>query len=244
MQFVSLHVLGAFVMGAIGLSLFIYRSSRQTSPLINLDVFKNVSFDGHAISSFILLASLLGLNLVLPNYIQLVNGDSAVAAGLAVLPGTILNAVCVSFSGRIYDAIGAAKPILFGTALSIISLVLFCLMSGNLTNLTISILFAVYCIGFGLTSGNVLTNGLAQLPKDLQTDGNAAIMTLQQFAGAFGTSITAIIIAFSQKSAISKVIGTQHGSRNALILFLMMAALEFAILYFVIKVYRPDKTKA
>ena len=244
MPFVSLHVLGAFVMGAIGLGLFIYRSSRQTSPLINLDVFKNVSFDGHAISSFILLASLLGLNLVLPNYIQLVNGDSAVAAGLAVLPGTILNAVCVSFSGRIYDAIGAAKPILFGTALSIISLVLFCLMSGNLTNLTISILFAVYCIGFGLTSGNVLTNGLAQLPKDLQTDGNAAIMTLQQFAGAFGTSITAIIIAFSQKSAISKVIGTQHGSRNALILFLMMAALEFAILYFVIKVYRQDKTKA
>ena len=41
MPFVSLHVLGAFVMGAIGLGLFIYRSSRQTSPLINLDVFKN-----------------------------------------------------------------------------------------------------------------------------------------------------------------------------------------------------------
>ncbi|GAX48293.1 MFS transporter [Pseudolactococcus reticulitermitis] len=242
MPLMSPQVLGAFIMGAFGLGIFIYRSNRQASPLINLAVFKNVSFDGHAISSFILLGSLLGLNLVLPNYIQLVNGDSAVAAGLAVLPGTILNAVFVSFSGRIYDAIGAAKPILFGTALSMLALACFCFMSGNLTNLTISILFGIYCIGFGLTSGNVLTNGLAQLPKDLQTDGNAAIMTLQQFAGAFGTSITAIIIAFSQKSALSKAIGTQQGSRNALILFLIMAGLEFVMLYVVIKVYRQEQT--
>ncbi|MFZ2734809.1 MAG: MFS transporter, partial [Lactococcus raffinolactis] len=72
MSFISLHVLGAFVMGIVGLGIFIYRSNHQESPLINLVVFKNVSFDGHAVSSFILLASLLGLNLVLPNYIQLV----------------------------------------------------------------------------------------------------------------------------------------------------------------------------
>jgi hypothetical protein len=43
MSFISLHVLGAFVMGIVGPGIFIYRSNHQESPLINLVVFKNGS---------------------------------------------------------------------------------------------------------------------------------------------------------------------------------------------------------
>lgn len=240
-SFWSWHVSGAGLIGILGLIGFIYRSKRQDNPLIDLRVFQNTAFVGHTIAAFILLATLLGLNLVLPNYVQIVNGSSAVVAGLAVLPGTVLNATFVSFSGRIYDAVGAAKPILLGTLVAIIGLACFSFWPGTLSNIMISILFALYCIGFGLTSGNVLTNGLAQLSESQQTDGNAAMMTIQQFSGAFGTSITAVIIAFSQQSSVNKVIGTQKGSHRVLVYFLCLALIEFVVLYLVIQ--KPLKHK-
>lgn len=233
--FLSLHVLGALIIGILGLVYFIYRSKRQPNPLIDLAIFKHYAFVGHTFAAFVLLGTLLGLNLILPNYVQIVNGSSAVVAGLVILPGTILNATFVSFSGRIYDRVGAAKPILLGTLLTIIALASFSFWPGQLTNPVLSILFALYCIGFGLTSGNVLTNGLAQLSETEQTDGNAAMMTIQQFSGAFGTSITAVVIAFSQQAAVTKVTGTQVGSRHALIFFLCLALIEFVVLYLAIK---------
>ena len=43
-----------------------------------------------------------------------------------------------------------------------------------------------------------MTNGLKQLTPELNPDGNAVINTLQQLAGAIGTSIITTIVAASQ----------------------------------------------
>ncbi|MFR0771301.1 MAG: hypothetical protein ACLSH6_03855 [Limosilactobacillus pontis] len=46
--------------------------------------------------------------------------------------------------------------------------------------------------------GTVMTSALASLPQDKQTQGNAILNTLQQFAGSMGTSIVAMIVAKGQ----------------------------------------------
>ena len=43
-----------------------------------------------------------------------------------------------------------------------------------------------------------MTNGLRQLPQELNADGNAVINTLQQLAGAIGTSVVTTIVAASR----------------------------------------------
>ena len=56
----------------------------------------------------------------------------------------------------------------------------------------------------GMMMGCVMTDALDHLEKSEVTQGNAILNTLQEFAGAVGTSITAAFVAFAQRNAGSK----------------------------------------
>lgn len=58
--------------------------------------------------------------------------------------------------------------------------------------------------GTGIAFGNIMTNGQKQVTLEERADANAFFNTLQQFAGAVGTTIASLIVALSQtNSAIS-----------------------------------------
>ena len=74
--------------------------------------------------------------------------------------------------------------------------------------------------------GNMMTDGLRQLPADLSADGNAVLNTLQQLSGAVGTSVAASIVAGTQANHPQSLAeGTRHGSQYAFALLLVLAVL-------------------
>lgn len=215
MNKLNLLIISAFLIGIIGLLSFIIRSSKIPDPIINLKVLKNHKFSNHVLSFFIFQIISLGFAFILPNYIQLVNQSSATIAGLAVFPAGVVGAILAPLGGKILDELGARKPILFGVTCADISLIIFAIFSLHLTNNMIIWTYTLYMFGMGLAVGNIMTNGLKCLSDQNQADGNAILTTLQQFAGATGTSIVAAIIAQSQTNthltiATSTAIGTQH----------------------------------
>ncbi|WP_236151514.1 hypothetical protein [Lactobacillus delbrueckii] len=65
-----------------------------------------------------------------------------------------------------------------------------------------------------MSIGAIMTNALASLKPEFSAQGNAFLNTIQQFAGAIGTSLTSAIVALSQAQYGSKgprptAIGTQ-----------------------------------
>ncbi|MBA1433820.1 MFS transporter [Bombilactobacillus bombi] len=229
-KLISFEVLGAWMIGLCGLILLIYRN-RIATPILNLDVLKNLKFSGHAVSYFFFQLCSLGISFILPNYIQLVNHESATIAGLIVLPGATLGAILAPFSGQILDKFGARKPILMGTCLAFISLLLFTIFSRHLSSYLILVIYLLYMAGCGFAFGNIMTNGLQNLSVDQQADGNAILTTLQQFAGATGTSIVAAVIAQSQTQGhVNIASATAKGSYHAFIILLILAAAELIIL--------------
>ena len=61
----------------------------------------------------------------------------------------------------------------------------------------------------------MLFRSLTVIGKEKQSQGNAILNTLQQFAGAIGTSLVAMIVAANQSHLnvvrrVSKAIGTQE----------------------------------
>ncbi|AZZ60790.1 multidrug efflux MFS transporter [Oenococcus sp. UCMA 16435] len=227
----SLSVLGAWLIGFVGFCLLFWRSKNISQPLINFDVFKNLSFTGHATALFLLQLVSLGLALILPNYIQIVNGKSAFVSGLLLFPAAALGAVLAPLGGKILDNFGAKKPLMTGAFLTSISLSLFSIFSLYLTDNLILFIYIFYMASVGLTLGNLISNGLKQLPSKLNADGNAILNTLQQFAGAVGTSVVAAIITFSQdRTDLKEKISTALGSKNAFIFLLILAFIEFIII--------------
>lgn len=81
--------------------------------------------------------------------------------------------------------------------------------------------------GMGACMGCVMTGALNTLQVKERTQGNAIMNTLQQFAGAMGTSLSATVVAQSQYhlhvgTAKATAIGTQHAFIMLLIFSLIV----------------------
>lgn len=216
-SFFSLQVLGALVLGALALAGFSWRQLRLSTPIIDIRVLGNKQFSGHVLAFFLIQTTALGLSFILPNYVQLVNNGSALQAGLLVLPGAALGALLAPFSGRILDRIGARTPILTGATLATIALFVYVGLGQHISDFMITGVYLIYMLGIGLGFGNVMTHSLQQLDQMHQTTGNAIMNTIQQFAGALGTALTATLIAAGQNGR-STAVGTAIGAHNALIM--------------------------
>lgn len=70
-----------------------------------------------------------GFAFLLPNYVQLVNGNTAMTAGLLVLPAGFAGAIFAPLGGRILDRFGARRPSLVGMSLCLFALIIFSVMS-------------------------------------------------------------------------------------------------------------------
>ncbi len=232
MPFMSVNVLGAFILGIIGMAGLTWRSLSIATPTLNLRLFKNHRFAGHVLGFFLTQIMSLGFAFLLPNYIQLVNGNTAMIAGLVVLPAGVAGAIFAPLGGKILDHFGARRPILFGMGLCFLSLLTFALISRHMSNAMIMFVYIFYMAGMGMCMGNVMTSALKSISPEETAQGNAIMNTLQQFAGAMGTSIAAMIVASSQthlhvSRAVSTAIGTQHA-----FIVLMIFSLIVWISYF------------
>lgn len=234
--FWSWQVAGALIIGIVALILLIIRSQHLTNPMINFQVFRQLQFSGYLGAFLIIQLMTLGQSFILPTYIQLVNQQTAIVAGLAVLPGAVIAAALSPISGRILDKFGARRPILIGMSLIVLALLVFVLTSMQLTSTRITLIGLLYMTVIGLGAGNVMTSALQSLPNDLQTNGNAVLTTLQQFAGAVGTSLVSTIIgqsqlAYSKTSLnISTAIGTQRAFEALFILAIVALVLLIIVL--------------
>ena len=230
--FFTPQVGGAFVLGVLGLVGLVYRSKRLEEPILQLELLKNEAYRLHVVCFFILQLVLMGLVFILPNYIQLVNGSTPQTSGLIVLPGATLGALFTPLGGRILDRFGAKRPITFGSIVIAFSLVLFIIFSSELNNLLIGLLYFLFTFGVGFSFGNLMTNGLRQLEDTQQANGNAIIMTFQQFAGASGTSIIASIISQSQSNeTISIAQSTITGARMGFLFLILLFSVELFLLF-------------
>lgn len=230
---VSLQAGGALFLGLIALIYFVYRNQASQLRLVELRIFKDVRFSLHAMSFFLVQLISLGMSFILPNYIQIVLGQNATQAGLIVLPGAALGAVFAPISGRILDRYGARKPILSGIGVVSFALVIFALKSLTLTASLIVIAYLLMMFGIGLAYGNIMTSALGFLAEKYKSDGNTVFNTIQQFAGAVGTSIVSIVMAASQNSQ-HLVSSTALGASHALWLLAILSLIVLVILFRVV----------
>lgn len=230
-NYFAFNCLGAILIALVSLGLLVYRLNRINDPVLDLNLFKNKFFAAHAIGFFLIQIISLGNAFLLPNYIQLVNGDSALIAGLVVLPAGFAGAFLAPFGGSLLDRYGARKPILIGSGFMLLELLIFTIFTSNLSNLLILFIYIFYMGGMGMMMGCVMTDALDHLEKSEVTQGNAILNTLQEFAGAVGTSTTAAFVAFAQRKAGSKgAIPTAHGTHLAYI-FLLVLVLVIIVIF-------------
>ena len=228
----------SLVIAILGFILFYQRTKKADHPLIRLEIFKNHTFRLFLFSFLVYQFLLLGVSFVLPNFVQIVQGNNAFVAGLAMLPGATIGALLSPFSGKLLDQHGPKKPIFIGLLFSLVGWTVLVLILGNASLGFLIACHFFYMIGIGLSYSNMMTTGMNALSMELQGDGNAVFNTLQQFSGAVATTLVAVIINFFQDHrSDSYEAATTLGSKVALsvLLGLLIISLILFIRYMVQK---------
>lgn len=231
-----LEIVLPLIFVVIAAILLVRRTKSLEHPLLKLDLLKNKYFAATVLGFFLIQMISLGNAFLLPNYIQLTNNSTAMTAGLLVLPAGAVGAIMGMIGGNLLDKHGARNVTLAGFYLMISELAIFAIFSRNMSNIFIMLVYILYMGGMGMILGNVMTYALSRIDKKWVTQGNAILSTVQQFAGAVGTSVTSAIVAVSQNAFHSKAgMPTAIGKQHAFIFLLIVAIIIWALFFKYVK---------
>ena len=193
------------VVGIIALILFITRQFNMDVPMIDLRVFKHPMFALGTVLMVCNLFMILSVAILIPLYLKQVLGYTALAAGLLMLPGNVLNIIMSPIVGTSFDKVGAKIYTRIGYTLIVISALLFVLVISATTPVwQIVVLLVVFFLGISMTIMPAQTNAMNQLPPKMYADGSAAMNTLTQVAGALGTAIAITMFTIGQNKYIEE----------------------------------------
>ena len=104
----------AGVLGAIALVAFVWVESRQRAPMVPLSLFRIAQFTGANLTTFAVYAGLGGALFLVVLRLQVSLGYSALEAGAAMVPFTVLMLLLSPTAGQLGRTLGARLPMTVG----------------------------------------------------------------------------------------------------------------------------------
>jgi len=143
-------ILAAAVGGVAALAAFLLVERRGANPMMPLDMFRSRQFSAANLVTFVVYAALGGVFFLLVAFLQVSLGYSAVAAGAASLPVTVLMLLFSARSGALAQRIGPRIPLTVGPLVIAVGLLMMTQIEPGDSYVS-SVLPAVIVFGVGLT---------------------------------------------------------------------------------------------
>jgi MFS transporter, DHA2 family, lincomycin resistance protein len=210
--FSSPKVLVPLFLGIIALILFGVRQMKMAQPMINLRVFKFPMFTLGTLTMFLGILIILSSGILMPMYLKGALLFSAAVAGLILLPGNAVNFIMSPIVGALFDKVGARRFGIIGFIFVVIGNLTFVMtLSSQTPGWQVVVAFMILFFGLTMVMMPAQTNAMNQLPRELYSDGSAAMNTLNQVAGAAGTAVAITLFTSGQNSyAMEFPDATQH----------------------------------
>jgi EmrB/QacA subfamily drug resistance transporter len=191
----SAQIIGLFTTFAIGTLLFIWRENKAKEPILPMRLFRNSIFRVSTLLALLVGIIMFGALIFLPEYQQIVRGDSATKSGLMLLPLVVGLMVASLTSGRLISKFGRYRifPIT-GSSFLILSFWLFTHIGADTNRVVLGIWMAILGLGIGQVMP-VLTlavqNGVDR--KDLGT-ATSSVTFFRSIGSALGAAVFGAIL--------------------------------------------------
>jgi EmrB/QacA subfamily drug resistance transporter len=188
------RILGAFGVAAVSLAAFVALELRQRLPMLDLTLFKNGTFTGANLAMLLVALSMFGVFFFVSLYMQNILGFSAVQAGAAFLPMTLLVMAVAPIAGKLSDRVGSRWLITSG--LTLLSIQLFYYSTLGVSATFWNLLPALIVGGFGMSLAMTPTAAavIRAVPTAKAGVGSATLNSMRQVGGALGIALMGAIM--------------------------------------------------
>ncbi|HIJ89126.1 MAG TPA: DHA2 family efflux MFS transporter permease subunit [Desulfuromonadales bacterium] len=178
-------------------------------PIINLRLFKNVSFSAGNLIMFVVGFALYSSIMLIPLFLQTLMGYSATNAGMVMAPGGVATLITMPLVGAALASRDGRKIIFFGLLLGASSM--FIMQGLNLQGAFWNYTWPRIVLGFGLAMIFVplTTVTLASISREEMGNATGMFSLLRNIGGSVGIAIAATLLTryqqFYQTSLVANV---------------------------------------
>jgi len=184
----SMKTMVSLIVGVIALGLFILVELRQQQPLLELRVFRSSDFSRGIVLTWVMQIALFGSFLLIPFFLQRVQGYSPLHSGLILLPQALFAGIMMPVGGRLYDKLGARPVVLVGLTIITGALFMFSKVTIDTGLVYIMSSLALMGGGMGLSMMALNTHVLQAAPLRLVTRVTSLTTAAQQVMVSFAVA--------------------------------------------------------
>jgi MFS family permease len=149
---------------AVSFAVFVIYETRTKYPILDFKLFKIKEFTGGCVAQLLNAVAWGGVMLLLSLYLELVQGYSALDAGIRLIPFEVVFLIFGPLSGRASDRLGQRTFIISGLAVTSLSLFLLYTIGVNTPYSNVALYMSILGAGTGMFSSPNMSAVMGSVP--------------------------------------------------------------------------------
>ncbi|MEP6953419.1 MAG: DHA2 family efflux MFS transporter permease subunit, partial [Solirubrobacteraceae bacterium] len=188
------------VLGALLVAAFARHALRAESPLVDVRLLRERGFAAASATIFLVGGALFGALLLLPLYFQIARGQSALQAGLLMMPQGLGAALGMNRAGKLTDRLGGGRIVLAGLAMLMVGTLPFTQVTATTPYWVLELGLVARGAGLGFTMMPAMAAAYSTLERSQVPRATPMLNVIQRVGGSLGTAVLAVVLE-SQLSA-------------------------------------------
>ena len=187
------------IISVVSIALFLIVESRTKEPVIDLKVFKNISFSTGNVVMFFAFFNLFGSIVLLPIYLQTLMGYTATLAGLVLGPGGFSSIIALAIAGRLVTKVNPKWLLAFGISTAALSTYMMSLFNLSADFITVMWPRIILGVGMGFIFIPLTNLTLSIISREGMGNATALFNLIRNLGGSFGIAfVTTILVRRAQ----------------------------------------------
>jgi EmrB/QacA subfamily drug resistance transporter len=191
----SARIVGSFAVAVVSLASFVVIERRRRAPMLDLTLFRSGTYTGANVSMLLVALAMFGVFFFVSLYMQNVLGYSAVQAGAAFLPMTLVIILAAPIAGKLSDRHGSRWLMSIGMVLLGLQLLYFSQLGIDATFWNLLPAFLVGGLGMSMTMTPTAAAATRAVPVEKSGVGSAVLNAMRQVGGSVGIALMGAIVA-------------------------------------------------
>ncbi|WP_414050976.1 MFS transporter [Macrococcus animalis] len=197
----SIWFIGLVILVLLSFFLFLKLEKKVDNPLIDFNLFTNKPYTGATISNF-LLNAVAGTLIVANTFVQQGLGYTSLQAGYLSITYLVMVLLMIRVGEKVLQKIGAKKPMLLGTLIVTIGVLLISLtfLPEKIYIVSCVVGYLFFGLGLGLYATPSTDTAISNAPEDKVGVASGIYKMASSLGGAFGVAISGAIYGIAVAS--------------------------------------------